>query len=333
MASLITTISGFIFPHEVDNITVSATEQTAVKIDYNGKTVLDVQLYPIDGTIELQGIASLLQDWMDAGLGELTIYLNGTGVRSVSVIPCTLHLDRTAEEGGNHTFLTRATCRYTHADAKELLHYPYPELTDITIKAVIRKDGVVSILTKTEVSSDSADIVTYDVSPRVLFDLDAYEVMEYTVQVYENTVRYRMIPDGMADTLHEFGFINSFMQEEYITLTGEAERELKVERLHAYVGGQYRNFQVDVVPHWTIHSGVLLDGMQGLFDDFISSKKIWRKSDNVMMAVTSSDYKTKDSSTALNGGTVTLRETGRTYRHRLQRPVKTFDETFDDTFQ
>lgn len=334
MASLITTLPSVAFPHEVDALDISSTAATTVELRYADTVMFKSLLYPINGTIALREVSSLLDDYLGNEEHTFSVWLDGSKVGETTIIPCMLHLDCTAAEMNEGIFLTRTTCKYTHADASEVLHI-ISESRYITIRGFVKakSGGSYFVQTFSWPVSGSETIMAVDVSPRSIFSLEAYDLEQYTVEVGKAKITYRMIPDGMADTLHEFGFINSFMQEEYITLTGEAERELKVERLHAYVGGQYRNFQVDAVPHWTIHSGVLLDGMQGLFDDFISSKKIWRKSDNVMMAVTSSDYKTKDSSTALNGGTVTLRETSRRYRHRPVRPVKTFDETFDDTFQ
>lgn len=337
MASLITTLPSVAFPHEVDALDISSTAATTVELRYADTVIFKSTLYPIDGTIALRDVASLLDNYMGATVQAFTVWIDGSNQGETSIIPCRMQLDCTAEEWNGGSFLTRTTNKYTHEGATELISFwgTNPTLI-ITLTLYNREKG--SLQTVKDVRNFTGSFIkNFPLSERVRYLLKgnhtAFDIVQYSVEVGQAKITYRMIPDGMADTLHEFGFINSFMQEEYITLTGEAERELKVERLHAYVGGQYRNFQVDAVPHWTIHSGVLLDGMQGLFDDFISSKKIWRKSDNVMMAVTSSDYKAKDSSTALNGGTVTLRETGRRYRHRLQRPVKTFDETFDDTFK
>lgn len=335
MASFDTTFPDTAFPHEVDEITINATGATAVKITFNTKVLIDTTLYPIDGKIELKELANLFTDLMDDSLGELCVYLDGsTSGQTCKILPCTLNLSHTYGECSKGLFLTRTTHKYTHAGATELLHV-IGDTKRISIKGLVRvkSGGEWFVQTYTNNISDTGTMATIDVSPNYIFDLDNYELAEYTVEVGTASIKYRMIPSGMADTLHEFGFINSFMQEEYITLMGEAERELKTERLSAYVGGKYRNFHVEAVPHWTIHSGVLPGGMLGLFDDFIASKKIWRKEDNCQMAVTASDYKTKDGNSAINGGTVTLRETGRTYRHRLPRPIQTFDQTFDDTFQ
>ena len=335
MASFDTNIPNIAFPHEVDEVVISAQEATAVKITFNSKVLIDTTLYPIDGKIELKGLANLFIDLMDGKLGQLRIFLDGSSSGpTCQILPCTLYLSHTYTEVSDGLFLTRATFKYTHAEAKELLHVTADTKT-ISIKGFVRvkSGGEWFVQEFTNSISDTGTIATIDVSPCNLFALDSYELAEYTVEVGGASIKYRMIPSGMADTLHEFGFINSFMQEEYITLMGEAEREQKTERLSAYVGGQYRNFRVEAVPYWTIHSGVLPDGMQGLFDDFIASKKVWRKEDNCAMAVTDAVYRTKDSSNAINEGTVTLRETGRTYRHRLPRPIQTFDHTFDDTFQ
>lgn len=335
MASFDTYFPETAFPHEVDEVIISATEATGVRITFNEKVLIDTTLYPIDGKIELQNVANLFTDLMDAGLGKLCVYLDGsTSGETCNILPSTLNLSHTYEECKEGLFLTRTTHKYTHAEATELLHV-MASTKRISIKGLVKakSGGEWFVQTSTNNISDTSTIATIDVSPCKIFALDYYELAEYTVEVGTAAITYRMMPSGMADTLHEFGFINSFMQEEYITLMGEAERELKTERLSAYVGGEYRNFHVEAVPHWTIHSGVLPDGMLGLFDDFMSSKKVWRKEDNCQMAVTDATYKTKDGSSAINGGTVTLRETGRTYRHHLPRPIQTFDETFDDTFQ
>lgn len=317
----------------MDAIDISTTTATIVELRYADTVIFKSTLHPIDGTIALRDIASLLYSYLGAKKQTFSVWLDGSKKAETDIIPCTLHLDCTAEEWNGESLLTRATNKYTHATAKELIHFTATGASSAKVTIVMQKGGAVSIGEATMECASDGDIVALDVSPSVLPVPEGYELVTYTVEVGKAKMTYRMIPDGMADNVHEFGFINSFLQEEYITLMGAAERELKVERLHAMVGGQYRNYQVEAVPHWTIESGMMLEGMEGLFDDFISSKKVWRKSDGVMMAVTDSDFKVSDANDATCEGSVTLREAGRTYRHRPVRPVKTFDETFDDTFQ
>ena len=335
MATFDTDFPNVAFPHEVDEVVINATEATAVRITFNGKELINTTLYPLDGKIELSGLADLYSGFMNEELGQLRIFLDGSTSGPICMIlPCTLNLSHTYEECNGGLFLTRTTHKYTYADATELLHV-VGGVNRITIQGLVRvkSGGEWFVQTFANNISGTSSISTIDVSPAKCFSLDNYELAEYTVEVGKAKMTYRIIPDGMADNVHEFGFINSFMQEEYITLMGEAVRELKMERRHAMVGGHYRNFDVDAVPHWTIKSGNMLDSMEGLFDDFISSKKVWRKSDNCAMAVTDSNFKVSDANNATCDGSVTLRETGRKYRHHIQRPIKTFDITFDETFQ
>lgn len=332
MATFDTNFPIMAFPHEVDEVVISATEATDVRISFNAKEILNTKLYPFDGKIELRGIADLYRDLMDDKVGQLRFELGGQPGPLIMILSCTLNLSHTFEEVSNGFFCTRATFKYTHADATEWLHV-ISEANKITVKGLIRPKGGDWLVQKKDLTfTDSSTPHHIDVSPRTLYDLDHYELAEYTVEAGLASVKYRIIPDGQADTLHEFGFINSFQQVEYITLMGEAEREMKTERLHAMVGGQYRNYKIEGVPYWKINSGVLPDGMLGLFDDFITSNKIWRKSDNCAMAITNADFKTSSSNDALNRGSVTLRETGRKYRHNVPKAVNTFDITFDDTF-
>lgn len=336
MASLVTILPSVAFPHEVEALDISSTAATAVELRYADTIIFKSVLYPMDGTIALREVNSLLNGYLGSEEHTFSVWLDGSKVGETTIIPCNLNLDCTAEEWNGCLYLSRATIKYTHLQAKELLPLYCPDGGTAYLTAVFRLEGAPRIL-KTKVSFTETDgIGSWDMSPANLYPFFPYNVElleEYSIQIGSSTMRYRMIPDGMADNVHEFGFINSFNQEEYITLLGAAERELKVERLHAMVGGHYRNYQVEAVPHWTIKSGMMLEGMEGLFDDFISSKKVWRKSDGAMMAVTDSDFKVSDANDATCEGSVTLRETGRTYRHRPVRPVKTFDETFDDTFR
>ena len=248
----------------------------------------------------------------------------------IPTLKCVPYLPKNMPHCGDSFFLTRATSKYTHRESREML-YCYASKPTFVVKAAVRIGNTSRTIIFTKYIPASG-IVGVDVSYSSIFKNATFEVMQYTVEVGNSKMIYRMVPDGMADKLHEFGFINSFMQQEYITLMGGAEKEMKVERLHAIVGGQYRNFQVDSVPHWTVNSGEMLDGMTGLFEDFISSSKVWRKEDNCELAITDSDFKCSDANDAIPQGTVTLRETGRRYRHRLPQTVNTFDITFDTTF-
>lgn len=331
MATLTTSLPDKAFPHEVNAIDISATQPTSVELRYGEKVIFKSTLYPMDGTIELRDITSLLDSYLNGSISEFSVWLDGRKADSSTIIPCKIDLDMSAAESGDSFFLTRTTCKYTHREAKEVL-YCYAMRPNFVVRALTRNgDYTRTLIFRKGITASG--IVGIDVSYSTIFKNATYEVLQYTVEIGDARVTFRMIPDGMADNVHDFGFINSFMQQEYITLMGAAERELKVERLHAIVGGQYTNYQVVSVPHWTIKSGEMLDGMEGLFDDFISATKVWRKNDNCEMAVTDSDFKNTDANDATCEGSVTLRETGRKYRHRLPKLVKTFDFTFDETFR
>lgn len=330
MATLDTTLPSVAFPHEVDALDISTERETVVELKYAGKSIFKSTLYPIDGTVELRDITSLLEDYMTGSISEFSVWLDGAKKSNTNIIPCKVNIDMAAEDCGDSFFLTRATSKYTHRKSKEML-YCYASNPIFVVKAAVRLGNTSrTIIYKKD--CPVSGIVGVDVSYSRIFKNVPFEVMQYTVEVGNSKMVYRMIPDGMADKLHEFGFINSFMLQEYITLMGGAEKEMKVERMHAIVGGQYRNFQVDSVPHWTVNSGEMLDGMTGLFEDFISSNKVWRKEDNCELAITDSDFKCSDANDSTPQGSVTLRETGRRYRHRLPQTVNTFDITFDDTF-
>lgn len=330
MATLVTTLPSVAFPHEVDALDISTERETVVELKYAGKSIFKSTLYPIGGTIELRDIASLLDSYLNFSISEFSVWLDGSEADSSSIIPCRLNLDVSATDIEDCIFLTRTTCKYTHREAKELL-YCYASNPTFEVKALTRNGDY----TRTVIfrkSINASGIIGVDVSYRNIFKDAPYEVLQYSVEVGNTKITYRLIPDGMADNVHDFGFINSFFQEEYITLMGAAEREMKVERLHAIVSGQYKNYQVVSVPHWTIKSGEMLDGMEGLFDDFISATKVWRPSDYCEMAITDSDFKNSDSNDGTCQGSATLREAGRKYRHRVNKAVRTFDITFDDTF-
>lgn len=332
MAFLLTVLPSKAFPNEVDEVKITSEQEAVVELRYNSKTIFKSTLYPIDGTIELQDIASLLEDYLDGGVYRYSIYIDGSEKGYTNIIPCKVSLDCKAQDWNGTSFLTRATSKYTHKGATEFLYCYTTYSPSFVVTALARIEGTIRRVVFRKVIS-STGIVGLNVSYSAIFKNVNYDVIQYTVECGRAKMTYRLIPDGMADNLHEYGFINSFYQRDYITLMGHAEKEVKIERLHAIVGGQYRNFQVEAVPHWTINSGKMLDGMSGLFEDFISADRVWRMEDNCEMAVTDSDFKPSDANDATCEGSVTLRETGRRYRHRLPKVVNTFDLTFDETFK
>lgn len=332
MAFLLTVLPNKAFPHEVDEVKITSEQEAIVELRYNSKTIFKSTLYPIDGTIELQDIASLLDNYLDGGIYRYSVYIDGSEKGYTNIIPCKVSLDCKAIDWNGSSFLTRATNKYTHKNATEQLSCYTSYNPTFVVTAITRLEGYVRRITCRRTIS-ATGIVSLDVSYNSLFKNVNYEILQYTIEVGNAKMTYRLIPDGMADNLHDFGFINSFYQRDSITLMGNAEKELKIERLHAIVGGQYRNFQVESVPHWTINSGDMPDGMAGLFEDFISADRVWRKEDNCEMAITESDFKSSDANDATCKGSVTLRETGRKYRHRLPKVVNTFDLTFDQTFK
>lgn len=331
MATIITTLPDIAFPYELNLLKIAADSKVEVKITYAGHILMDTVLYPIDGVIELYDMAVHIIDFLKNEIAILTIALDGKEAKRLQILPNNMGVDCTAEECYTDTFMTRATVKYTHAEAKELLHFVCNSETFGIVTAVAQKDGAVVKSQQELPLSLEGDIATLDVSPSVLFSLDGYELTEYTVAVGKRTMKFRMMPDGMVDKLHEFGFINSFLQEEYIALMGDAERDVKVERRESYIRGQLRNFHVEAFPHWTIRT-LIPDGMAGVFDDLVAAKELWRKEDGCILAITESEDKTSSSSSAMNIGSLTLREAGRIYTHHPARPIKTFDHTFDDTF-
>lgn len=331
MATLDTTLPSVAFPHEVDALDITASTATKVELRYNGKTIFSSSLFPVDGRIELRDITSLIDSYLVAEVNTFEVYLDGSKADYTSLIPCRLWVDGHAEDLDGF-FLTRATEKYTHPGATEkLVLYANNPTVYITAIGQHKETGdvVTDELTRT-ISSNG--LATLDLSSMLQNTSNSYNILRYIVRMGKSMVTYHMIPDGMADNVHDFGFINSFNQEEYITLMGAAVREMKIERRSAIIGGQYRNFGVDAVPHWTIESGMMLDGMQGLFDDLISATKVWRVGDNVQMAVTDSDFKVSDDNATALQGSVTLREEGRKYRHNVAQQARTFDITFDTTF-
>ena len=331
MATLSKYLPDIAFPHEVDELDISTTKETKVELRYNGKTVFSSTLFPIDDKIELRDVASLLDSYLSEDVCTFEVWLDNSKADYASIVPCRVRLDCDAEDLDGY-FLTRATEKYTHPNATEKLTlYASKPTIYFTIVVQNNETGEVEIKEKTE-TLDSSGLAILNLSNLVHEAYSAYTILRYSVQLDKSKVTYHMIPDGMADNVHDFGFINSFNQEEVITLTGAAVRELKVERRSAIIGGQYRNFEADAVPNWTVNSGMMLDGMGGLFDDLISATKVWRVGDNVQMAVTDSDFKVADDNAAALQGSVTLRETGRKYRHHVAQQARTFDITFDDTF-
>lgn len=332
MASLVTTLPPVMFPYELNQLEVAASADVAVKITYADKTLLDSVMTPYNGHVYLYNMATHIIDYIGSELATLSIYLDGTLVASTSILPNSMGVSAAASECYKEIFLSRASCRYTYPAAKELLHFVSDGETSATVRAVAIKDGLVVTSEQQLAITLPTGIVTLDVSPNALFSLVDYTLVEYAVSIGARTMKFRMLPDGLADTIHEYGYINSYMQEEYITLMGEAERDVKVERRHAYVAGQLRNFHVEAFPHWSIQTHIT-DGMAGMFDDFVSAKDIWRKEDGCVLAITDSENKTSSLTSAMNMGSITLREAGRIYIHQPVRPIRTFDSTFDDTFQ
>ena len=336
MATLYKELPNRAFPHEVDELDISTSNETKVELRYNGKTMFSSNLFPIDGKIELRDIASLLDSYLSEDLCTFEVWLDDAAADSTDIIPCRVRLDCNADDMDS-VFLTRTTEKYTHRYAQDFIPC-YKVTSDLLYAEIIirnRESGEVTMVSE-KGNVSASGIIELDCSG--FFDsidehYPGYDIVQYTVELGKSKITHRVIPDGMADNLHDFGFINSFNQREHITLMGAASRDMKVERRSAIIGGQYRNFDVESVPYWTIKSGMMLDGMAGLFDDLISATKVWRLADDVQMAVTDSEFKNPDDNASACQGSVTLRETKRKYRHHVTKQVRTFDITFDETFQ
>ena len=340
MATLYANLPSVAFPHELDMLFFSSKEDFRVRITLEDKELLDVTLTPdSDSVAALYEMASLINDAIEGSMPVLTIFLDGENVAETSVLPCREILNRTAQDIQKEIFLTLSSghTKRVPMDGSETLAW-IVEGTDpkVSIEAIWMGNDIPAIYTSSQTISgtDDGDIATADVSPRLLkAPQDNCSLVSYTARVGRRRQAYLIY---RADTdLHPvtaLRFRNIFNRDDTFYFFGKVEQEVKPTYSSISVQGSTRNYRIETQPTWKAYTGPMDDAERLLFSDLEQALKVWRMDDGTPLTLTECDYKSSNLLTEAPSESLTWREASEGITFKPAIPVRTFDSTFDTTF-
>lgn len=330
--SLLTSIPNLVFPGEIDTLEFSGTAAAALDftLKVDGEQLLEATFsYSSSGRVTVQGLAELVEPFVrDGMLHSLTIEADGSVVKSdVQVLACNLNNASSALEFCHGSFLSVCRVKNTYPGAKEYVSMLLSSAEDMTIDRTWLVDG--TIVHSKATQQLQAGLQTIDVSPA---SMDGRVLLDYEVRVGMRSCLFQMCHDTDSDPV-SVAFRNAFGQLETFHFFGVQEKEVKPTRSSAVVGGAYKVYRVETIPTWKTTGRISLLDEVLLAEDLVSSMYAERCSDECPVAITDSDLKPDNSRYGVSYISVTWREEKNARIFSPAYRVKTFDATFDDTFE
>lgn len=340
MAELLTDIPSMAFPHEVDVLAFSSSQDFRVRLTLEDEELLDVTLTPdASGAAALYGLASLINDSIEGSMPVLTISIDGQQAAETPVLPCRERLSGTAQDLQGKIFLTLSSghTKRIPMDGNETLAWTVDGITpEVSIFATWVGDDIPSIYTSEQTISgtDDGDIATADVSPRLLkAPQDGCTLVRYIASVGRRRQTYEIHRTG-TDLCPVTGlrFRNIFNQDDTFYFFGKMEQEVKPTYSSLSVQGHTRNYRIETQPTWKAYTGPMNDAERFLFCDLAQALQVWRMDNGTQLTLTECDYKPSNMLTESPSGSLTWREAAEGCTFKPATPVRTFDKTFDKTF-
>ena len=189
------------------------------------------------------------------------------------------------------------------------------------------KETVVSL----QVSGDNVS-ARINVSPSIFTaPADGYVLHSYTINADGRIAQFvlRTCADATPVTLQ---FKNCFGFWETFHCFGNTLTELKPTRSSASFQGKTRNYRVLAIPETTAHTGVISPDLFDLFADLCAATSVAVLPSNREICITDCDFKLSNDLYEPQQATIMWRESARAALHQPFDTVRTFDESFDETF-
>lgn len=352
-------IHDFVFSSALENLTFSVI---GTRADYSlkfklrcGNEILLSESYVPDANNEIviRELSSLIEPYVQDKLVsqfEIEADANDFGklVSSFTVIYCKAEVDMFAENFVSRFFLsTLMGDKVTALGQKEYLHF-VANAEDIVsgdeehIEYKICADYVDNDMNhisytyeqQMQLNTASTQIVTIDASTHNFIKrgmtLISYKiVVGNRIQTYCVGKRYDSEPD--------IAFKNSFGLLETLYFTGTKEDAPEISRSAGYVNGEYRNYHIEENRVVKANTGVIPEAMVCLVDELARSTEAYlieKGEIGRQITITDSELKRTNDLDSLYSFQITYRLAKRNQNIlKVQLPAKTFDSTFDKTFE
>ena len=340
MADFAKDIPYYVFPHELDCIVINATNTCTVEFFTNVGVDMILTLTPnADGQIIIEDFAQLLRDiTADHPCVFCEIYLEeeGTtesGAAEFYVRACRQDLNTTCTEFCNkHFFSLVKGPKPTYMGAEELLFADNINKATATPVWINPQTGdVKETIVNLQISGDNLS-ARINASPSIFASPGAeYKLHSYLVMADGRMAEF-VVQSCVDTTPLTLRFRNAFGYMETFHCFGNTLTELKPTRSTASFAGKTKNYRVLAIPEHTTHTGVIPPHLVDLFADLCSATDVFVQSTGREVCITDCDFKISNDLYTPQQATITWRESARTTLHEPFETVRTFDESFDETF-
>ena len=310
-----------------------------------GEDQIKLKLTPDNkGKIHIDDIAQLLRDYTENGNARSFTIDWEFNFQSFIVLPCKVDVSENAEKFCSQHFLTlQQGAKPTYLGAQEFVSMygdsNTREAFTISLLWANPQTGEVRETSLSEEQTDSAvstgtNYYRLDVSPAQFTPpAEGFALRSYTVAAGKRSLRFILCPVLDAKPL-TFVFRNCFGQLESFHCFGTMQQEVKPTRSSASFAGKTRNYRVQSAPEFTAQTGILRPCDFALFEDLCTADYVLLGAENgPEVCITDNDFKLSSDLYEPQEASITWRYASRARRFEADSAVRTFDRTFDNTFQ
>lgn len=343
MASLITNIPAYCFPHELDAISFSADSSVDIVLSTDLDRV-ELHLTPdAAGSILVEDLAGVLRDFTADGIARQVRLAWDGGSRDFVLLPCRRTLSADAVTFTYDRFLSLCKGeKPTYLQAVEYVHVYEPQGKRAKFSiASLWADPATGELKPAETSGDSigstaeleGNVFQFRFSPKDIPSPSAgLELLSFSVSCGQRRQDFAIRHTADAEPV-TLAFRNCFGVTDTFHCFGTVQTEVKVTRDSASFGGRMYNYRVEAVPYYTAQTGILTKPVLELFSDICSATRVWLGyREGIALCVTDSELKVSNDLYEPQTGSVTWCECRKEGTVRSEDPAKVFDNTFDKTF-
>lgn len=313
-------------------------DRLVLVIAVNGFPVFENRYVPDSaGKVTVYDLDRLLESCLTDSYVNVYIFANGTQLGRVSLFRCAASVAEPAQTFVPDFFLTPHTgTRDTAADRFETLTLFSAAEEAVTARCAYVKDDL-SVVEKTVAVGSVVGWSALDVSARRFLDPASGRLVGYRVLCGKRKASYRVLAyTPKADPAVIFR--NCFNAWETFYFTGKKETSAAYTRSQAHVGGMLRNYHIDETVSYRAMTGPLLHGMEVVALDLARAREVFLLNPDGSagdeITVTDCDIKHSNEDDGIPDLTFTYRLADRrNSRVAVTRPLRVFDNTFDDTYE
>lgn len=338
MASIVSELFDKMFTSEFSRLQCSCQDTSMVfSIKMGTVEILSQTYYPDENhLVTIYDLDRLLESYIAELCGSFTLLVDGTAVKTVTVMTCRTDISERADTFYTDFFFTPCMGERDTAIGRYETVTMYCDATTAVnaICSYLTANG--SIVTKTKAVKSFSGWQSVDVSPARFVD-SAGRLISYVVQAGARKARYRVLSNP-PEADPAFIFRNSFGCWETIYLTGARQVTPSYSRSNAIIEGRNIMYDIDETMSVKAQTGPLRPAMVPVALDLARSREIYLLGKNGaagdLITVTDVDVKHTNEDNTIPDFTFTYRRAERrSALVSVARPPRLFDSTFDDTYE